>query len=141
MSAPPSPEAFALFAETLTAHEPVVLPAGRDWDAVRTAEHHGEQVLRLLYGDASDPRIGCIAADRDCWYWFIRPGYGAEPWPIFARHLGTGAYLTLPVAHRPCGERDFRGTRWVRSPGAVTRPFTDAVELCTALGVLADTLP
>lgn len=103
-----------------------VLPAGRDWDAVRVPRSIGERVLAKLGADT-----GAVIADSMArlLYWLVRVG-AADDWElppgrsVFVRTSGT--YVAVP------GPLAISGPVW-RIPVSANGVHTDAERLRTIL--------
>ncbi|MEU0844436.1 hypothetical protein ABZ370_33845 [Streptomyces sp. NPDC005962] len=111
-----------------TGPDPVALPAGQWWDAVRAEESIGERTLALLGNES-----GSVIQDRcNTCYWLIPCGT-ASSWNLRQVHIltateGVSTYLGVPPADRLARP----GTHW-RVPYSRDHYLTDPWHLYKAL--------
>ncbi|GGZ26523.1 hypothetical protein [Streptomyces poonensis] len=127
-AAPTDPHVLALPAE---------LPAQLGYDAVGTPREHGERILRCL------PRVGCVFADDERWWWIVPSGsHIGVIWPagvhyaVGARVDAAGTDTTCPLepswtrtrpSPRPGGPRP-DGPRLIHRPDDGS-PYTPPIPL------------
>ncbi|MFD0318736.1 hypothetical protein [Streptomyces flavalbus] len=69
---------------------PDQLPTSLGYDAVGTPREHGERILACL------PRVGCVFADDQRWWWIVPAGsHLGVDWPPSVRYA-VGARLSDP---------------------------------------------
>ncbi|MEU1353916.1 hypothetical protein ABZ410_08420 [Streptomyces cinnamoneus] len=132
-------EACQLYDYSWLDPEPLALPTGWVFSAVRTAEHHAKTIISRLTGFGLASRIGPIIAHYDQVYFVVAPSAGSDPWPSIARFCGTGSFIAVPPPQSTSDIPD--GLRWLISPRGSKNPyFTDHLILRTALGALDEQL-
>ena len=102
-----------------------LLPAGKDWDAIRVTEAVALRAMAIL-----GARSGAVIEDprSRLFYWFVQVGTAAT-WDLpETRGLGTHRHVGVP----PDGKVDGPGPRWRITPGD-GRLMTDGGPLRAAL--------
>ncbi|MGP4114012.1 hypothetical protein ACTWP5_24270 [Streptomyces sp. 4N509B] len=121
------------------AGQTATLPTGEHFDAIRLAQHHGEDALALLTRFGLVSRIGPIVADHDQWYVLLPAGSDDEPWPDIVHYLAHGATVAGPPPQSDAS--DPAGLRWIRTlMDAGSRWVSDPSIWRTAVEVVATTL-
>lgn len=106
-----------------------LLPAGRDWDAVRVPRSVGLAAVTIL-----GVRSGAVIEDprEPCLYWFIAAGSAGE-WAVDnTQLLQAGAFLSVPPARRTDGPGPYwricpGDTDWLTDVGALRAAVEDAL--------------
>ena len=106
----------------------VLLPAGRQWDAVRIPAGRG----RTAFTAAAIPGPAVIAP-ADGYLYALVPVGTADTWDLpNAECLTTGAYITVPAPEQVTPDRDGRLPYWLQPPLG-TGQLVDPVLLRSAL--------
>lgn len=106
-----------------------LMPAGRDWDAVRVSPRIGLEAHQAM-GDASRAVI-CDSGGQ--LYWLLPPGT-ASTWDVpHTESLGLTIYVVVPHTALTAGP----GDHWERPPGP-SGYLTDPDVLCAALLATVD---
>ncbi|ELP67493.1 hypothetical protein ACKI1I_16335 [Streptomyces turgidiscabies] len=135
LHAPPSVKATrAHFGHSGHLVLPARLTAGLGCDAVGTPREHGRQIMDSL------PRVGCVFADDQCWWWIVPSGsHIGVTWPPGTRYV-VGAQLADPSWTRTRPASPSARPRLIHSPEGDS-PYTPPIPLYVLACRLAGSVP
>lgn len=113
---------------------PAELSAGLGYDAVGTSREHGERIMDCL------PRVGCVFADADRWWWIVPSGsHIGVTWPHTTSYA-VGARLAEPSWTRAFRRSRTDRPRLIHSPEGDS-PYTPPIPLYFITCRLAGSTP
>ncbi|MHA5054603.1 hypothetical protein [Streptomyces sp. SD15] len=113
---------------------PAELSAGLGCDAVGTSREHGERIMESL------PRVGCVFADDERWWWIVPSGSHIDvTWPSSTSYL-VGARLADPSWTRALRRSRSDRPRLIHSPQGDS-PYTPPIPLYFITCRLAGSTP
>ncbi len=113
---------------------PARLVAGLGCDAVGTPREHGQRIMDSL------PRVGCVFADDQRWWWIVPSGsHLGVTWPPSTRYA-VGAQLADPSWTRTRPASPSARPRLIHSPEDDS-PYTPPIPLYFLACRLAGTVP
>jgi hypothetical protein len=113
---------------------PAELSSTLGCDAVGTSREHGERIM------ASLPRVGCVFADDERWWWIVPAGsHIGVTWPSSARYA-VGAQLADPSWTRALWRSRSDRPRLIHSPEGDS-PYTPPIPLYFITCRLAGSTP
>ncbi|WP_330287097.1 hypothetical protein [Streptomyces sp. NBC_00576] len=113
---------------------PARLTAGLGCDAVGTPREHGQRIMDSL------PRVGCVFADDQRWWWIVPSGsHLGVTWPPSTRYV-VGAQLADPSWTRTRPASPSARPRLIHSPEGDS-PYTPPIPLYVVACRLAGSVP
>ncbi|MFJ9583615.1 hypothetical protein [Streptomyces acidicola] len=113
---------------------PVGLSTTLGYDAVGTSLEHGERIMATL------PRVGCVFADDELWWWIVPSGSHIDvTWPAGTRYA-IGARVAHPPGTQPRPSSRPGGPRLIHGPDG-DWPYTPPIPLYVAVCRLTGSTP
>ncbi|MER5572347.1 hypothetical protein [Streptomyces massasporeus] len=121
----PGREAYMLLGSAWRSSVAQLVDTGRGFGVVRAPQSYASLALHKLRELGA--QRGAVAAEGDCWTFFVPPGSN-DPWPSYATYVSGPAVWVPPRGAR---SSDLH-LRWItREPAG--RLLTDSEALCAAL--------
>ncbi|MDQ0765579.1 hypothetical protein [Streptomyces canus] len=103
----PGREAYALLGSAWRSSAARLVDTGRGFDVVRAPRPYASAALDQLREHGA--RRGAVAAEGDCWTFFVPPGSNDRPWPSYADYVSGPAVWVPPRSARS----DDLHLRWI----------------------------
>ncbi|MGW1002152.1 hypothetical protein ACWDBD_20010 [Streptomyces sp. NPDC001118] len=94
----PGREAYALLGPAWRSSSARLVDTGHGFDVVRAPQLYASAALDQLRELGA--RRGAVAAEGDCWTFFVPPGSYLRPWPSYAAYLSGPAVWVPPRSAR-----------------------------------------
>ncbi|MFJ8785870.1 hypothetical protein [Streptomyces sp. NPDC102476] len=94
----PGREAYALLGAAWRSSAPRLVDTGQGFDVVRAPQLYASAALDQLRELGA--RRGAVAAEGDCWTFFVPPGSNNRPWPSYAAYVSGPAVWVPPRSAR-----------------------------------------